>query len=89
MERVPDPLCPEHAAEIAVVVQEGVVAPDREHDVHAPQVLEAGRAVQVREILDRGVEIGQIIPVTMQEVSEILHVQGQVVASREGRELME
>ena len=89
VQAVPDAFLPEQPAQIAIIVEKGVLIADDQHDVHPPQRRETLRTVEIGEILDRGMEIDQRVPMAAEQVAEAVHIQGQVIAPGEGRDLLE
>ena len=82
MKLVPDSLGVEQCAQVTVVGEERIVCTDDDRGLHVAQKFQTPGGLQVGQEVGRGVEIDIFVIVTVEQVVEAFHVQGQVVATR-------
>src|ERR1700743_613270 len=76
-------------AEIPVVVEEGIVIADREHDLELAQLLQPPSAGQAGQEMRRGVEIDVLVVITVEQVAEALDLHRQIITAGKGSKLAE
>jgi len=89
MEAVGDAFVPESAADVLIVLAEGILAADNKNDVHPSQGFERAGITQVGKKMRGTVEVDVLIVIPAEEILKALHLQGEIVAPREGAELAE
>ncbi len=89
MQLVADALAAEGVAEGAVVVEEGILGADGQHDIEPPQHGELLGAVEPRQEMRRHAEIDIVVGVAVEKIGKGLDLECQVVAPRKGDEAAE
>ena len=89
MELMMDVLLAEQTAEVTGVVEEWVRPADRENAVDLAHAVESPVAGEAGQEMRRSMKIDVVAVVAVEQVAEMLDLQGQIVAAREGDELAE
>lgn len=89
VQAVPDAFVPKDLAEVLVVFSKGVVITDDECDLHLAEGGDPVLALQSRKEVGGGIEEDLVAVVAVEEVPEVVDLEGEVVASGEGDKLLE